>query len=240
VSELTTSSLGDNLAELVVSIPEAIAGRVDSAVVALASAVTAAIVKPLAVGDRAADFELPDALGHPVRLAERLAQGPVVLTFYRGDWCPFCNVELRALEAALPAFRERGASLIAISPQSPDRSMSLVDREKLTFDVLSDVDQRAIRAYGLRCDVVGEARALYDDVFQFDLAEQNGDGSWSVPVPATYVIDRSGTIVAAHADPDYRQRMEVAAIVAALDEANPERGADSGRIAQLTEDSGEG
>ena len=103
----------------------------------------------LAVGEQASLFSLPDATGQMVELAARLEQGPVVLSFYRGEWCPFCNLELRALQAALPRLRARGASLIAISPQSPDHSLSITEKAGLTFDVLSDARQQVIRAY--RC-----------------------------------------------------------------------------------------
>jgi peroxiredoxin len=217
VSDAATSEMNAELASVVASIPEPIASRIEDAVTALTRTVRARNAPPPGVGDRAPEFELPDPFGRSVRLTERLRSGPVVLAFYRGDWCPFCNIELRALEAALPALRERNASLIAISPQEPERSRALAEKERLTFDVLSDVDQKVIVTYGLQCQVTGDARALYDDVLQFDLSEHNADRTWTLPIPATYVIAPSGVIVAARVDPDYRTRMAIPEILAAID-----------------------
>src|ERR1700726_5235511 len=104
------------------------------------------IKNSLQVGQKAPDFTLPNATGGEVSLSSLLEQGPVVLSFYRGEWCPFCNLELRALQAALPRLRARGASLIAISPQSPDHSLSITEKAGLTFDVLSDARQQIGRA----------------------------------------------------------------------------------------------
>ena len=109
---------------------------------------TASGVAPgLAIGDRAPDFTLPNAVDQPVRLVERLTGGPVVLSFYRGEWCPFYNIELRALQSWLPRFASHGASVIAVSPQSADNSLSVAEKHSLAFEVLSDVHQEVIRAY---------------------------------------------------------------------------------------------
>ena len=101
----------------------------------------------LSAGERAPDFELPNPHGKPVRLSERLAGGPVVLSFFRGDWCPICGLQLRALERALPEIREARASLIAVTPQSLEHALSLQEKAELTFDVLSDAGQKVIRDY---------------------------------------------------------------------------------------------
>ncbi len=167
------------------------------------------------VGDRAPDFSLPDANGNLVSLTERLAAGPVVLWFYRGAWCPVCNTEMQALQQALPQIQAVGASLLAISPQAPDASLAFVQRLDLGFDVLSDRDQSVIQAYGLRssccqnCTTPIGSRGM-------SLEEHNADGSWNLPVPATFVIDTTGTVVARHVDPDYRQRMAADELVSAL------------------------
>lgn len=169
----------------------------------------------LEVGERAPSFSLPDANGNAVSLDERLAEGPVVISFYRGAWCPVCGKEMQALQEALPRIRELGASLVAISPQEPGASLPFVRRLDLGFDVLSDRDQRVIREYRLQFELVPELRDTYRQ-WGMSLEEQNADGSWNLPVPATFVVARDGTIAARHVDPDYRQRMAVDDLVAAL------------------------
>lgn len=171
----------------------------------------------LQVGDRAPMFELPNALGQLVTLRQRLESGPVVLTFYRGDWCPYCNVTLRALQAALPRFKASGATVIAISPQAPDRSLSLTQKHALEFDVLSDVDQAVARAYKVHFTVPADMKDLYLDTFHNDLAKQTADGTWDLPVPATFVIDGLAIVRARHVAVDYRTRMDPEEVIAALD-----------------------
>src|SRR6202521_173679 len=127
------------------------------------------IKNSLQVGQKAPDFTLPNATGGEVSLSSLLKRGPVVLSFYRGEWCPFCNLELRALQAALPRLRARGASLIAISPQSPDHSLSITEKAGLTFDVLSDARQQVIRAYRLQFTVPADLKDLHLNVFGNDL-----------------------------------------------------------------------
>jgi peroxiredoxin len=170
----------------------------------------------LAIGDSAPDFTLPNALGTPVHLAERLNRGPVVLSFYRGEWCPFCNLEIQALQAALPRFAVYDASLIAISPQSPDHSLSLMEKHDLTFDVLSDTHQDVIRAYKVQYTVTADVKDLHLNLFHNDLSTHTADGSWDLPIPATFVINRSGIITARHVLADYTTRMDPDDIETAL------------------------
>jgi peroxiredoxin len=193
--------------------PEPLLGMIRRMVDALRAS---ASVPGLAVGEAVPLFTLPGADGTPVALADRLAEGPVVLTFYRGGWCPVCNIALRSLQERLEEISARGASLVAVSPQSPDDSLSSVERMGLGFDVLSDLDQKVARACRLGFRVSDEMIAQYQ-AWGLLLPDQNADGSWDLPVPATFVIDRSGTVRARHVDPDYRQRMEPDAILAALD-----------------------
>jgi peroxiredoxin len=162
----------------------------------------------LAVSERAPDFILPNALGEPVGLARRLAQGPVVISFYRGEWCPFCNLELRALQAALPRFQAYGASLLAISPQAPDHSLSATKKNGLTFDVLSDVHQEVIAAYRVQFTVPAVLKYVYLEVLHNDLSTHAADGSWNLPIPATFVIDRSGIVRARYVSADHTTRMD--------------------------------
>jgi peroxiredoxin len=172
--------------------------------------------RALKAGDRIADFSAPDANGETVRLSDLLKKGPVVLSFYRGGWCPYCNLELRALQALLPDVVRLGASLVAISPQSPDESLSTAEKNALTFRVLSDTDSRASKAFGIAFDLAEELRPIYSR-FGHALPDKNGVNSWVLPIPATYVIDRAGTITLAFIDVDYRNRLEPADIVTALE-----------------------
>jgi peroxiredoxin len=168
------------------------------------------------VGDRAVDFELPNVKGGSLSLGTALDQGSVILSFYRGSWCPFCNLELNALQARLPEITARGARLIAISPENPDASLSHADKLNLEFDVLSDAGNHTARSYGLIMTVHEKLRPLYLQ-WGIDLPAANGDDSYELPVPATYVIAPNGEIRAAYVDKDYTKRMEPAAIIAALD-----------------------
>ena len=169
----------------------------------------------LKVGSLAPDFTLPNALGKPVSLSSYLKQGPVVLVFYRGAWCPFCNLHLRTLHQSLPHFRKYGANLITITPQTPDKSLAQVKKAGYPFEVLSDLDSKVMKAYNLYFQVDPTVVALYKRK-GLNLEAFNGPGRNVLPVPGTFVIDQTGTIVAMEADTDYQQRMEPAAIVKAL------------------------
>jgi peroxiredoxin len=146
-----------------------------------------------------------------------LNNGPVVLSFYRGGWCPFCSLELQALQGILPEIRARGASLISVSPEKPDNSLSTAEKYNLEFEVLSDQANRTAREYGLLFTVHEEMRPLYLE-WGFDVPVCNGDDSWELPVPATYIIDTNGVVRAAFIDKDYTKRMEPDDIIAALDD----------------------
>jgi peroxiredoxin len=171
--------------------------------------------RSLKAGDKAPDFRLPDARGGFVRLNDLLAKGPIVLSFYRGGWCPYCNLELRALQKALPEIAQFGAQLVAISPQTPDESLSTAEKNKLAFCVLSDVGSVAAKSFGIAFDLAEELRSIYAR-FGHALPDKNGDESWTLPIPATYIIDSDGTIALAFLDVDYRNRLEPAEIMAAL------------------------
>jgi len=169
------------------------------------------------VGDRALDFELPNVKGGSVSLQTALRDGPVVVSFYRGSWCPFCNLELNALQARLPEIAAAGARLIAISPEKPDASLSHAEKLNLDFDVLRDQGNRVARDYGLIMTVDESVRPLYLQ-WGIDVPAANGDDSYELPVPATYVIGSNGEICAAHVDKDYTKRMEPADIIEALNQ----------------------
>lgn len=172
--------------------------------------------RALGAGARAPRFALLSATGNQVTLEALLAQGPVVLTFYRGAWCPYCNLALRALQQHHDAIRERGARLAAVSPQVPDESLSLTEKHGLGYDVLSDIGSEVARQYGIAFDLSDELAALYDQR-GFDLQRVNAGHARTLPLPATYVIDRAGIIRWAFTDTDYTVRAEPADILAALD-----------------------
>jgi peroxiredoxin len=159
-------------------------------------------------GERAPAIVLGNAKGETVDVGELLRNGPVVVTFYRGGWCPFCNFELRAFQALLPEFAAAGASLVAISPEKPDDSLSTAEKNALTFEVLSDVGQKVGRDFGLVYEFTDELKSVYQG-FGLDIPARNGaPGEWALPVSATYVIDRDGTIIYAYTDADYRDRAD--------------------------------
>jgi peroxiredoxin len=171
--------------------------------------------RALAVGAVAPAFTLPDAHGVSVTLAKVLGRGPAVVTFYRGGWCPFCDLQLRSYQSVLGDIHAHGAELIAISPQTPDYSLSDVEKKQLAFPVLSDVGNRVSRAYGLVYKLSDVLQKLQTG-FGNPIPKFNGDESWELPMPGTFVLDRTGRIVLAHVDPNYMVRLEPAAILDAL------------------------
>ena len=166
------------------------------------------------IGDRAPDFTLPDPLGRQVSLAGELEQGPVVLIFYRGAWCPYCNAMLRTYGLRAPDFSQRGARLVAVSPQTPDNSLTMAEKHSLEFPVLSDQGGEVIGTYGLKYDVT--AHELYK-AGGADLSRFNGETGWILPAPAVFVIDREGIVRSVSVNGDYTQRAEPDEALATLD-----------------------
>jgi peroxiredoxin len=161
----------------------------------------------LQVGDSAPDFELLAVDGSTVRLSDKLKEGPVVLVFYRGEWCAYCNMQIHALQESYGQVRALGADIVAISPQLPQRSDLAVERHGVQFAVASDEDFSVIEKYGLLIDVDGTYREAMTMMGR-DLVQENADGSWRLPAPGTFVIDRDGTVVAVFSSPRYWTRME--------------------------------
>ena len=173
------------------------------------------VERALRAGAKFPDLTLANARGGQTRIYDVLARCPLVVTFYRGGWCPYCNLELRAYQSALGDIRALGAELIAISPEAPNRMLSTAEKNDLKFEILTDVNGALEDALGIRFDLSDPIVALYKR-FGHDLPAHNGDGRWSLPVPATYVLDRDGRIALAFVGPDYRRRLEPAAAIAAL------------------------
>jgi peroxiredoxin len=166
-------------------------------------------------GDKAPAFTLNDPDGNPVSSAALLAKGPLVVSFYRGVWCPYCNMELQALQAALPAFQALGANLVAISPQTAVNSRKSVRQNALDFPILSDTHNDVAAAFGLRFALPDYLVELYQGL-KNDLPSFNGDPSWTLPMPARYVIGQDGTILYAEVNPDYTRRPEPEDMLPAL------------------------
>ncbi len=171
----------------------------------------------LKVGEKAPDFELPNVKGESVNLHSLLEQGPVVLNFYRGGWCPYCNLELNAYNKHLGDIENLGASLVAISPQTPDNSLSTAEKNDLKFEVLSDVGNQTANQFGLVFKVDSSLHEIYTK-FGLVIPKFNGDDSWEIPLPATYVIDKDGTVKYAFANADYTKRAEPDEVIAKLQE----------------------
>lgn len=171
--------------------------------------------RTLKVGDTAPVFTLNDPEGNPVSSAELLAKGPLVISFYRGVWCPYCNMELQALEEALPQYRELGANLVAISPQVQANSRKSVRQNHLTFPILSDVKSQVAEAFGLRFTLPDYLIDLYKG-FGNDLPTFNDDARWVLPMPGRFVIGQDGLIKYAEVNPDYTLRPEPTDLLPAL------------------------
>lgn len=174
--------------------------------------------RALRVGDLAPDVTIPDALGRPVRLSDLWRAGPLVVSFYRGGWCAYCNAELQALQERLEYVHELGAQLVAISPQTPENSMSIARRNALAFPVLSDSELQAAHGFGIGTTLAPEVVDLYG-LGGANLPILNGNGQWVLPVPATFVIDPDGIIRFAHVDVDYRQRADLDQVVNAVEQS---------------------
>lgn len=171
--------------------------------------------RALKAGDKAPVFTLDDPDGHPVSSAALLAKGPLVISFYRGVWCPYCNLELQALQETLPRFAALGASLVAISPQAAANSRKSQRENKLDFPILSDTNNDVAAAFGLRFALPDYLVELYK-MLKNDLPAFNGDPSWTLPMPARYVIAQDGTIAYAEVNPDYTLRPEPESLLPVL------------------------
>lgn len=203
-----TDDLSALRAHYAVHMPADIAAAMTRADNALAA--SSIVERALGAGEFAPDFALVDAEGKTVQLSRELRYGPVILSFYRGDWCPYCNLELRAYAARAAEIDSAGARLIAISPQRPDAART---DEAFPFAVVSDEGSKVARSYGVAFDLADELQPLYARLGH-PLPEMNGDG-WTLPVPATFVIAPSGEIVFGFVDTDYRRRLEPGDAIAA-------------------------
>ncbi|HEY1148117.1 MAG TPA: peroxiredoxin-like family protein [Pseudoduganella sp.] len=171
--------------------------------------------RTLKAGDKAPSFALTDAEGRIVRSEDLLAQGPLVVSFYRGVWCPYCNMDLQELQAILPRIRDLGANLVAISPQVASNSRKSMRDNKLAFPVLSDPHNAVAAAFGVRFALPDYLVDLYKSL-KNDLAAFNGDDSWTLPMPGRFIIGQDRVIAFAEVDPDYTMRPEPELLLAPL------------------------
>ena len=147
-------------------------------------------------------------------LYDELQNGPVILMWYRGGWCPYCNLTLRAMEDMLPQYRAGGAQLLALTPESPDKSMSTIEKHELSFEVLMDNDNAVAKTYGVVFQLTDEVKDYYEN--GFGLSAYNGNDKGELPLAATYVIGTDGIITYAFLDADYRNRAEPIEVLNAL------------------------
>ncbi|MGY8835193.1 MAG: peroxiredoxin-like family protein [Enterobacterales bacterium] len=173
----------------------------------------------LQIGQKVENFSLANHNGENIELADLLQKGPVIISFYRGGWCPYCNLELKALNDYLPQFKTQSAQLVAISPQLPDETLSTAQKNDLEFDVLSDVSNKVADQFGLLFTLDERIQALYTQ-FGIDFEHYYGDKSFKLPLPATYVINQEGVITYAFLNEDYTLRAEPTDIMAALESEN--------------------
>ncbi|GJE03631.1 peroxiredoxin-like family protein [Methylobacterium isbiliense] len=224
--DLSATSLAEHIAEFTSAMtkqaPPEVVAKLGIELEKLASSGIAK--QALATNGKAPDFSLPDTQGRPTALSSLLARGPVVLTFYRGGWCPFCDLQLRAYQRILPEIHGLGAELVAISPQTADYALSDVEKKQLTPPVLHDSGNRVARSYGLVFTLSDALKELQTG-FGNPLPKFNGDQSWELPMPGTFVLDRDGSVKFAHVDPNYMVRAEPAAILDVLRQLHAEGGA---------------
>jgi len=200
--------------------------RVDAATAALIQRAEEQLVatgagrEALRAGDPAPDFELPDPRGARVRLSERLQRGPAVLLFFRGGWCPYSCIGLRAWQDALPEIRRTGGQVLAISPQRVHACSETAERGMLDFTVLSDQGNRVADQYGVTYEVPEEMRPFYQRLGH-DLPKVNGTGDWRVPLPASFIVSRDGRIALADVRPRIYRRLEPAEALEMLRELQP-------------------
>lgn len=171
--------------------------------------------RALGTGNVAVDFTLPNAMGKPVSSEVLREKGPLVVSFYRGSWCPYCNLELKALQHVKDEIEALGAHMVAISPQVPDETLSTAEKNELDFEVLSDVNNEVASEFGLTFSLDEKLRPIYKN-WGADVAAVNDDPDCKLPLPATYVIGQDGTIVHSFVEEDHTQRLEPDEILASL------------------------
>ena len=171
--------------------------------------------RALAVGDKIPDFSLPNQKGEMRNIADLYSEATLVLNIYRGGWCPYCNFEMKALSGALPDIQAQGATLVGMAPETPDHAGDTVTRHEINIEVLSDAGNRVSEQLGLVFELPEALRPMYQSA-GIDIPAFNGDDSFRLPVPATYIIGTDGIVKHAFVDADYTRRMEPEDILSVL------------------------
>lgn len=166
-------------------------------------------------GDTLPEITLGNAVGNQVRIQDILQEHKVVIAFYRGNWCPYCNIQLRALQQAIPEFEAKGVKLVVIGPETPDNSLTTKEKHELTFEVLSDIDNKVARSLNLVYQLPADLQELYKK-FGIDLDTNQGNENQELPIAATYVVEQDGTISYHFLEEDYKLRADPQEILAAL------------------------
>ncbi|KAI1178363.1 AhpC-TSA-domain-containing protein [Nemania sp. FL0916] len=163
--------------------------------------------KAIQVGDKLPSFTLTDATGKEVTSASLLAKGgPLLITFYRGEWCPFCNVALGFLQKHLSEFQARGVTLVAVTPELPNNNLTTAEKHALEFPVLTDLHNGLAKKLGILYDQ-SSAREMHAS-FGIDLKARNGEDTWEVPIPANLLVDKHGVVRNTFIDPNFRTRLD--------------------------------
>lgn len=172
-------------------------------------------------GDKMPAFVLNDIKKGAVKSQDLLKKGPLVVVFYRGGWCPYCNFQLRDIQLHLDDIKKAGANLVAISPEAPDRTADTIKKDDLQFYVLSDTDGKVIKSFGLMFNLSEDLIAVYKK-FSINLDQQNASKKWELPLAATYIVGQDGKVVYAFVDADYKKRAETTELVKILQKfSNP-------------------
>lgn len=173
----------------------------------------------LRTGDKIPTFTLPNAVGNKIDIPLKEPHDYLIISFYRGEWCPFCNLEIKALQKHLPEFEKLNTKLIAISPQSPDKSLSIQQKHKLDFEVLSDVENKVGKKFGLVYTVAEYLTPIYEN-YGVGKEFMNKDGRIELPIAATYIIDSNGTIIKEFLSTDYTKRLEPKTMIETIEKQN--------------------
>jgi peroxiredoxin len=208
-----TQLLKNHADQSAAKLPEAAKQLMSNAIDALSK--SQLITKSLKTGDQFPEFTLPNAKGIEIDSKILLKEGPLVIAFYRGGWCPYCNIELKALQEALPELTAKGAQLIGISPEKPDNALSTVEKNNLEFEVLTDENNNLARSVSLVYQLPQELVDLYNK-FGINLLESQGNSNSELPISATYVVNTSGTIIYDFVEADYKLRADPKAIIEVL------------------------
>lgn len=171
--------------------------------------------KALKIGDTFPEMTLIDQNGKNISTSSLYINGPAIVTFYRGGWCPYCNLELKAYQNLLAEIKAAGGSLTAITPEKPNNSLSTIEKNALDFSVLTDSENALASALGIKFELPEKLQTVYHG-FGMDLAALNDNSGWTLPIPATFVVDTDGKIILADVNRDYRLRLEPSAALAAL------------------------